>query len=60
MRIGTAAKKEDGSIACGIVIKVVDREKWITISKIAVPLKARATMALVFNLRFWTCSSKRK
>ena len=31
-------KKKDGSSGCGIVIKGVDRKKWITIRKIAVAL----------------------
>ena len=30
---------------CGIVIKGVDRGKWVTISKIAIPVKADAAMA---------------
>ena len=28
-------KRDDGRSGCGIVIKAVDTEKWITISKIA-------------------------
>ena len=31
-------QKRDGTNGCGIVIKGVDRDKWITISKIVVPL----------------------
>ena len=37
--------KDDGRSGCGIVIKGVDREKWVTINKIAVPLKVGAAMA---------------
>ena len=34
----------NGNSGCGVVIKGV-REKWVTISRIAVPLKAGAAMA---------------
>ena len=37
--------KNNGRNECGIVIKGVDREKWVTISKTAVPLKVGAAMA---------------
>ena len=37
--------KDDGKGGCGIVIKGVDRQKWVTISRIAVPLKVGAAMA---------------
>ena len=37
--------KDDGRSGCGIVIKGVDRQKWVTICKIAVPLKVGAAMA---------------
>ena len=37
--------KEDGRSGCGIVIKGVDRQKWVTSSNIAVPLKVGAAMA---------------
>ena len=37
--------KDDGKRCCGIVIKGVDRQKWMTISKIAVFLKVGAAMA---------------
>ena len=37
--------KDDGKSVCGIVIKGVDRQKWVTVSKIAVPLKVGAAMA---------------
>ena len=34
------SKTNNGSSGCGIVINAFDRENWITISKISVPLKA--------------------
>ena len=37
--------KDDGKSGCGIGIKGVDREKWVTISKIAVPFNVGAAMA---------------
>ena len=37
--------KDDGRSGCGIVIKGVDRQKWVTICKIAVPLKVGAALA---------------
>ena len=40
----TAARRQTGS-GCGVVIKGVDRDKWITISKIAVLLKVCTAMA---------------
>ena len=36
---------DNGIIGCGVVIKGVDRERWVTISRIAVPLKVGTTMA---------------
>ena len=42
---GMEASKDSGRSGCGIVIKGVDREKWVTISTIAVPLKVGAAMA---------------
>ena len=42
---GMEASKDDGRSGCGFVIRGVDREKWVTISKIAVPLKVGAAMA---------------
>ena len=39
------SKKTDGRTGCGVVIKGVDRDRWITISKIAVFVKAWAAMA---------------
>ena len=39
------ARRKDGRSGCGIVIKAVDGEKCITISKMAVPLKACTAMA---------------
>ena len=37
--------KDIGKSGCGIVIKGMDREKWVAISKIAVLLKVGASMA---------------
>ena len=37
--------KDNSKSGCGIVIKGVDREKWVTNSKIAVPLKVGTVMA---------------
>ena len=37
--------KDNGQSGCGVVIKGVDRERWVTISKIAVSLKVSAAMA---------------
>ena len=31
--------KDNGESGCGLVIKGVDKDKWVTISKIAVPLR---------------------
>ena len=39
MRVWDGSKKTDGRSGCPVVIKGVDRDKWITISKIVVPLK---------------------
>ena len=39
------SKKTGGRSGCGVVIKGVDRDKWITISEMAVPLKACTAMA---------------
>ena len=41
------SKKTDGRSGCEVVIKGVDRDKWITVSKIAVPLKTCAAMIAV-------------
>ena len=38
-------KKTNGRIGCGVVIPGVDSDKWITIHKIAVPLRMVAAMA---------------
>ena len=43
--LGCRSFKNNGRSGCGIVIKGVDREKWVTISQIAVPLKVGAAMA---------------
>ena len=37
--------KDSGKAVCGVVIKGVDKDRWVTISRIAVPLKAGAAMA---------------
>ena len=37
--------KTDGRSGCGVVIKGVDRDRWITISNTAVLLKACTAMA---------------
>ena len=39
------SKKTDGRSGCGVVTKGIDRDMWITISKIAVHLEACTTMA---------------
>ena len=44
MAIGMVAKK-NGWSGCGVVIKAVDEDKWMTISDIAAPLKACTAMA---------------
>ena len=36
--------KDDGKSGCGVVIKEVDRERWVTISRSAVPLKVGTAM----------------
>ena len=40
-----AASKTMAEGGCGVVIKGVHRERWVTISKIAIPLKVGAAMA---------------
>ena len=42
---GMAVARTMGRSECGVVIKEVDRERWITISRIAVPLKVGTAMA---------------
>ena len=37
--------KDYGKIRCGVVIKGVDRDRWVTISGIAVPLKVGTAVA---------------
>ena len=37
--------KDNGKSGCGVVIKGVDRVNWVTINKIAVPLKVGTAMA---------------
>ena len=49
------SKKTDGRAGCGVVITAVDGDKWITISKIAVLLKACTVMAAeVVGASVWT------
>ena len=45
---GYGSNKKDGTRGCGIVIKVVERGNWITISKAAVPLDTCSAMAAEF------------
>ena len=42
-RDGTCRNTEKSG--CGVVIRLVDTERWVTISRIAVPLKIGTTMA---------------
>ena len=42
---GVEASKTIGRSGCGVVIEGVDRAKWVTISKIAIPLKGAAMAA---------------
>ena len=44
-RLWDGSFKDDGRSGCGIMIKRVDRQKWLTISKIAVLLIVRSAMA---------------
>ena len=37
--------KDNGKSGCGVVIEGVDRERWVTISQIAVPLNVGTAMA---------------
>ena len=37
--------KDNGKSGGGVVMKVVDRSRWVTISRIAVPLKIGTAMA---------------
>ena len=46
-----AASKKMVKSGCGVVIKGVDREGWVTISKIAVPLKVGTAMAAEVALK---------
>ena len=59
--------KDNGKSERFVVVKGVDRERWVTISKIAVPLKVGAAVAAevaavrvltsIFDLIFCTCLS---
>ena len=40
-----ASSRDNGRSGCSVVIKGVDKEKWVTISKIAIPLKVGVAMA---------------
>ena len=42
---GIGNTKTDGRSGCGVVVKCVDQDKWITISKLVVPLKTCAAVA---------------
>ena len=42
---GDGSCKDNGESGCGVVIKGVDRERWVTISRIAVPLKVGTAIA---------------
>ena len=42
--IWDGSSNDNGTIGCGVVIKEVDRDRWVTISKIAVPLKVGTAM----------------
>ena len=49
------SKKEDGRSGCGVLIKAVDTERWITISRMAIPLKAcTAMVAELTRTSVWT------
>ena len=39
------SNKRDGISGCGIEMKGADRDKWIAISKIAVPLGMRSALS---------------
>ena len=39
------SKKESGSSGCGVVIRAVDRERWITVSNISALVKASTAVA---------------
>ena len=42
---GDGSKKTDGRSGCGVVIKGVDRDKWITISTIALLVRKKTATA---------------
>ena len=52
--------KANGRCGCGVIIKGADRDTWVTISKIAVPLRTCSAMtgevvgACIFLLKLWT------
>ena len=39
------SSKDNGKSGCGVVIKGFDRDRWVTIGKIALPLKVSTAMA---------------
>ena len=57
--------KDNGRSGCGVVIKGFNRERWVTITKIAIPLKVGTAMAAevagvcvlksIFDLIFCEC-----
>ena len=59
------SSKDNGKSGCGVVIKGADRDKWVTISKVAVPLRVGTAMAAevlgvcvlkeIFDLVFHKC-----
>ena len=42
---GYGSCKDNGESRCGVVMKGVDRERWVTISRNAVPLKVGTAIA---------------
>ena len=47
--------KDNGKSGCGVVIKRADRERWVTISSTAVPLKVGTPMAAgMMGVRMFT------
>ena len=49
--------KDNGKSGCGVVIKCVDRERWVTRGKIAVPLQAGTAMGAEFT-GLWMITGK--
>ena len=42
-----AAPTTNGKSGCGVVTKVVDRDRWVTISSIALPVRVGTAMTAV-------------